>query len=368
MRGAPLFAFPLAFLVIGCGANKDQLRYRAAYDFRCAERQLELVELDDRTIAVRGCGQDAVYIEVCQPSAFGKSCTWATDARTRPVYYPPGYPPPGYPPPGYPPPGYPPPGYPSPGYPPPAVAPPPSAAPRSGASSFDAKSGALLARIPGKKFTMGHVGVAADERPVRLVELAPFAIDVLEVSVAGYAACVKAGACSAAGNARGCNGAENAKHPVNCVSAQQAEVFCAWGGGRLPTEAEWEYAARGSDGRAYPWGSADPGAQVCWGQWTRRDATCEVGSFPAGVSPFGVLDMAGNVLEWTASAYCAYDVPNCEEKKRVARGGAYGTSVGTLRAAKRTPLAPDTKSPLVGFRCVHPPTADTTAPGPGVQL
>jgi sulfatase modifying factor 1 len=132
--------------------------------------------------------------------------------------------------------------------------------------------------------------------------LGAFAIDDIEVTVAELAACVEARACmKPEENGRYCNGLRKDRwnHPANCVSFDEAKSFCAWRGKRLPTEDEWEYAARGKNARPYPWGDGSPSNQLCW----RHTGTCEVASFPSGSTPEGVHDMAGNVWEWTDSQY-----------------------------------------------------------------
>lgn len=107
---------------------------------------------------------------------------------------------------------------------------------------------------------------------------------------------------SRGGPSRKCDGQKpRLNHPINYVTHAQAAAYCAAQGKRLPTEAEWEYAARGTDGRIYPWGSQSPTSQLCWSGIKPRHTTCAVGSYPLGASPFGVLDMAGNVAEWTSS-------------------------------------------------------------------
>ena len=147
-------------------------------------------------------------------------------------------------------------------------------------------------------------------------------------------------------------------HPVMQISARDADVFCAHYGMRLPREMEWEYAARGTDGRRYPWGNSGPVA----GDGTRRanfgtvkccaadDAdgflkTSPVGSFPRGRSPFGLHDMAGNVWEWTSSRFPG------QPSDRVLRGGGWGNNPYCLRTSYRHGNPPEISLDMVGFRC-----------------
>ena len=172
-----------------------------------------------------------------------------------------------------------------------------------------------------------------------------FCMDRTEVTVAAYRACVNAGACAPPENDEYRNNwvqSGRDQHPVNYVDAAQADAFCAWRGGRLPTEAEWQFAAQGPDGRTYPWGEDAPSSQLCW---NRQDGTCSVGSFPAGQSPFGLDDMAGNVWEWTSSS---------ENSNRVLRGGGWvSNDAARVRAADRIGLAPSVRRNFLGFRCAR---------------
>lgn len=209
--------------------------------------------------------------------------------------------------------------------------------------------------IPAGTFRMGSEAGEADEKPAHTVAVAAFELDVTEVTAAQYAACVGEGACSAdqVTQHEWCNYGKNDRrgHPINCVDWPQAEAFCAWAHKRLPTEEEWEYAARGSDGRKYPWGNKAPDSQLCW---SRSDGTCEVGGFPEGASPFGVLDLAGNVWEWTASSLCSYPNHQCTDHPRVLRGGGWVESrASSVRATYRSGGAPESRAVFLGFRCAR---------------
>jgi formylglycine-generating enzyme required for sulfatase activity len=228
-------------------------------------------------------------------------------------------------------------------------------------------------------------------KPVHKVTLSPFCIDRTEVTVAGYRACVQDGGCpppSATVDWKDIKPEEKAKwgqyctwgkrkldeHPINCVDWNQATTYCEWAGGRLPTEAEWEYAARGRDGRIFPWGNQRPDASklnACGGEcgpahmypgddgWP---ATAPAGSFLEGASAFGVLDMAGNVWEWTADSFAEYsDQPvtnpqhlQRDESPRVFRGGSWtNVEPAWVRAGYRNKRDPGSRSLIIGFRCVR---------------
>jgi formylglycine-generating enzyme required for sulfatase activity len=141
-------------------------------------------------------------------------------------------------------------------------------------------------------------------------------------------------------------------HPVVNVSAEDADAFCAWAGLQLPTEQQWEKAARGTDGRIYPWGNQPPGKERTlrcnWGDsyaWIHDgyEYTAPVGSYPSGASPYGALDMAGNVWEWTSSLYGGGPL-------RVFRGGSWNDDAEDVRCAFRSAWPPDDSDDYLGFR------------------
>ena len=183
------------------------------------------------------------------------------------------------------------------------------------------------------------------------VSVGAFCLDLTEVTVEAYAACVKKAACSAANTGGSCNWgvAGREKHPVNCVDWGQAATFCKAQGGRLPTEEEWEWAARGGDAaRTYPWGNAEPDFQACWSGVSKRSGTCPVGSAPEGRGRFGQLDLAGNVWEWTASLFSK------DQTYRVNRGGSWLLGVpARLSAALRRRFEPSLRHDYLGFRCAR---------------
>ncbi len=222
------------------------------------------------------------------------------------------------------------------------------------------KDGAEMVRVAGGAFKMGSSDGQSDERPVHAVTLRPFAMYRFEVTNEQFTAF-----CKATGHRRPAF-AENAKlngpkQPVVGVSWEDAAAYARWAGARLPTEAEWEYAARGVQGRKYPWGNDRPASnQAHFDQNTSNDGTAVVGTYPRGASPFGCQDLAGNAWEWVADwygydyyAHSPADNPKGPETgaRRVLRGGSWGFP-SELSATFRQYERPDYFGLWTGFRCV----------------
>lgn len=270
-----------------------------------------------------------------------------------------------------------------------------------GAISFQSRRAASAAcprgmvRIPGATFAMGSTAdgeTPSDETPLHPVTVASFCMDITEVTVGAYLSCADCERPPMTVEFEGltpngrsfesqfCNRADTPDHPINCVDWKDAEAYCAAQGKRLPTEAEWELSARGREARAYPWGSAPPSrdrlnacGSECSAMLTERrekvgkgpwpamygdddaaPATAAVGRYPAGRSPEGVLDLAGNVWEWTESPYCPYGKEDCGDSRRVLRGGGWDTTESQdVRAARRYPSAPTARGRSIGFRCAR---------------
>ncbi len=273
----------------------------------------------------------------------------------------------------------------------------PTAPPRAlnaGATQTRAKDGAVMVYVPAGEFLMGSTDAEinavltrcshckreyfADELPQHTVYLDAFWIDRTEVTNAQYSKCVDAGTCRAP---TACDwgdptygDASKADHPVVCVSWDDARTYCEWAGARLPTEAEWEKAARGTDGRLYPWGNTfdgsalnfcDRNCELFWKDTSAEDGyarTAPAGHYPAGASPYGALDMAGNVWEWVNDWYDENYYSRSPDRnptgpdsgeERALHGGSWGDYWYHTRAAHRHGhgVDPTFRSNYIGFRC-----------------
>ncbi|MBL9021846.1 MAG: formylglycine-generating enzyme family protein [Myxococcales bacterium] len=230
----------------------------------------------------------------------------------------------------------------------------------------EAKVPAGMVLVPSATFRMGFDGGSKSEAPAHEVNVGPFLIDKLEVTSAEYRECLERKQCPPPGEGEFCNGLrpERDRHPINCIDKDGAEAFCKFRGKRLPTEAEWELAARGTDGRLYPWGDTLPNQDiVCWKRLEEKLGTCEVGLHPGGASPYGVLDMSGNVFEWTSSPFCRYGEA-CDGAELTGRGGSWDYSnPANMRATSRAGGPPNHKRDLLGVRCAKDvPGAAPAAP------
>jgi eukaryotic-like serine/threonine-protein kinase len=197
-----------------------------------------------------------------------------------------------------------------------------------------------------------------DESPGRAVTLSAFEIDITEVTQDEYAACAAAGQCTAPSCDWDCSAMSN---PANCVTQDQAQTYCIAAGKRLPTEAEWEKAARGTDGRKYPWGNDAPTCEHA------NMAGCSggmqpVGQHPLGASPYGVLDMSGNMVEIVADWYDPgyyQTAPTVDPtgpasgSRYVGRGGGWKSAPTWQRASMRDVYDPEDAGLSLGFRCAR---------------
>ncbi len=217
--------------------------------------------------------------------------------------------------------------------------------------------------VPAGQFIMGSADGEGDgdEHPQHVVYLDAYWIGQTEVTNAQYQQCVAGGACDPAGCMND-DDLDKPDQPVVCVSWVDAKAFCEWAGLQLPTEAQWEKAARGTDGRIYPWGNEEPNCTKAQ-YWGCDGKTITVGSKPAGASPYGALDMAGNVWEWVADWYSEDYYANSPDRNpagpesgdwRVLRGGSWNYYPVNVRAASRNGLLPGNRNDYVGFRCAAP--------------
>jgi serine/threonine-protein kinase len=231
--------------------------------------------------------------------------------------------------------------------------------------------GMEMVYVPAGEFLMGSDEGFDNEKPQHTVYLDAFWIDRTEVTNAQYRPCVEGGACPEP-ECWGDDRFNGPDHPVVCVSREYAAAYCQWAGGRLPTEAEWEKAARGTDGRIYPWGDAFDGTRLNYCdancEYEHRDTgfddryawTAPVGSYPTGASPYGALDMAGNVQEWVADWYADDYYGRSPERNPkgpdaggywVFRGGSWDDDSARARCAYRNGGIQDGWSHNNGFRC-----------------
>jgi formylglycine-generating enzyme required for sulfatase activity len=229
--------------------------------------------------------------------------------------------------------------------------------------------------VPAGEFIMGSDVSREDEKPAHKVYLDNYYIDIYKVTNAAYKLCVDEKACKPPiflnsylrpvyyGDTR------YDYYPVMAVDWYMAKTYCEWRGARLPTEAEWEKAARGTDGRSYPWGEDIDQTRA---NYNNNDDpkfvgdTSKVGSYPNGASPYGVYDMAGNIWDWTADLYnekyyaslpkvIANPLGPATGNYRVIRGGSWSSGASSLRSSRRSWNDPTNANIYIGFRCAQNP-------------
>lgn len=237
-----------------------------------------------------------------------------------------------------------------------------------------------MLRVPAGPFTMGSDDGQADERPAHTVTLPAFEIDRLPVLNDGFARFLQQHGALAPDGRRYFDWDDNdariaregsgwrahpgyEDHPVVEASWLGAHAYCRWVGKRLPTEAEWEKAARGTDGRRHPWGNAEPTPlQARFGRGFND--TAPVGAHPAGASPYGALDMAGNAWQWVSSLYRPYpyraddgrEAGEASTEVRGTRGGGHDSPAAQVRSTERgrtLSRAPRAGHHNIGFRCAR---------------
>ncbi len=231
--------------------------------------------------------------------------------------------------------------------------------------------------VPAGWFWMGcgpkDIQCSDAEKPFHKVYLDAYYIDRDDVTVDEYKRCVEKGGCTephwnycwtwthGSSWQKRAVGPDFVKgnHPIVCVDWSQANTYCKWSGKTLPTEAQWEKAARGTDGRIYPWGNDWDASKACFD----KPSTCPIGNYPEGASPYGVLDMAGNVWDWCADWYNGnyYHTSSDHDPRgattssmRVLRGGAWNSAdPPDVRTSRRNDEVPGYWQDYYGFRCAR---------------
>jgi formylglycine-generating enzyme required for sulfatase activity len=263
--------------------------------------------------------------------------------------------------------------------------------PSIGASLVSPKDNMVMVFVPAGEFIMGSETGLTDEQPVHTVTLDGFWMDQTEVTNAMYSLCVESGTCDRPSATSYYDDPGYANHPVAFVSWEEARTYCSWADRRLPTEAEWEKAASwdpvANEKRVYPWGNDFDCRMGNFDDETQLDSfvieggpncdgyvqTAPVGSFPSGASPYGVLDMGGNVWEWVHDAFIEVDPLNASIQNyyavspavnpqgvdpsitpyRVMRGSSWNINFGFGRAAYRLWFGLDDSYDFTGFRCAR---------------
>ena len=246
----------------------------------------------------------------------------------------------------------------------------------TGKTRIAGTKGGPMVFVPAGEFWMGcnaqvDKNCDIDEKPYHKIYLDAFYIDKYEVTQEEYKECVRAGACR--GNEK-YDGFTGDRQPVVGVDWNDAKAYCEWAGKRLPTEAEWEKATRGTDGRIYPWGNAFEGSRLnfcdknCSFGWKDENVndgyakTAPVGTYLSGASPYGALDMAGNVWEWVADWYGKeyyWSSPDRNPRGptsgtiRVLHGGGWFFRARGARSSNRYGSGPGLRDSYRGFRCAR---------------
>jgi len=228
--------------------------------------------------------------------------------------------------------------------------------------------GVEMILVPAGEFAMGSENISEDEKPVHQVYLDAFYMDIYEVTNTAYKSCVTAGSCTPPRRTESSTrssyygNSEFDDYPVIYVDWNQANTYCEWRGVSLPTEAQWEKAARSTDGRTYPWGEEISCKRANYYNCPGDTDTRKVGGYESGKSPYGIYDLAGNVWEWVADWYDAYPGNTVSQssygtKYRVIRGGAWNDFLAyEVRSAYRYAYSPDNSINYVGFRCAKDAT------------